>query len=446
MDRLKILSTLALCIFLGCSNQDKGEKMREVKDLYGNTIGLDDKNQVIMKDYTYNFKTAFNSEITKIPISDKNFLESEKLRRTKQLLEVQSILSSSPYSSYTPSYLNPNDPRDRSYFLTWRDLYLKEPSKGSIAPWSKEEKEYYLSLKSKKERYIYLVKRSGLKCAIIDIPQEAIGNAKDFPEITELVEANRNTLKSDLHMGEWGICAGILGDPAGFAEGSAVGSVRSGFKARGRASSFLYFQLTGDLVGLYERYEFGGFNRGGVDERPLKASLTKPWVENPPVDEYGMIPFLDELIELDWIMDFSVYDTFGNVVSDLNKQVQAGKLLDPREARSTKESREQFRVKAKFLSKRRAEASAFDFPYGEDWNNNDIELAEDTVRLASKIMAVTPPQGYINAPYYYFPEELDELFEAGKLDRKLDPTIPAYKRVGFPQELVKRIEKFKEEK
>ncbi|RDU71308.1 hypothetical protein CQA57_07895 [Helicobacter anseris] len=145
-------------------------------------------------------------------------------------------------------------------------------------------------------------------------------------------------------------------------------------------------------------------------------------------------------------MDFSVYDALGDTTNKLYKQVQAGKLLDPREARSTKESREEFRAKAKFLAQRRAEASAFDFPYGEDWNENDIELAEDTVRLASKIMAVTPPQGYINAPYYYFPEELDELFEAGKLDRKLDPRIEAYRRVGFPHELVKRIEEFGEKK
>ena len=441
MDRLKLLGTLALCLFLGCSNQNQGEKaMKEVKDLYGNTIGLDEKNQVIMKDYRYKRGTIFKDEPEREYFSDKSFLEKEKLRATKLLNTTRQILDSSPFHSYTPSYLNPNDPRDRSYFLGWRDLYLKEPAKGSIAPWSKEEKEYYLSLKSKKERYIYLVKRSGLRCAIIDIPQEAIGNAKDFPEITALVEANRNTLKSDLHMGEWGICAGILGDAEGFTEATAVGSVRAGFKARCNQALFLYYQLTGDLVGLSDSYIVSSFRWGGVGRRPLKASLLKAIEENPPVDEYGMIPFLDELIELDWIMDFSSYDTFGNVISDLYKQIQAGKLLDPREPRSTKKSREEFRAKAKFLAQRRAEASAFDFPYGEDWNKNDIELAEDTVRLASKIMAVTPPQGYINAPYYYFPEELDELFEAGKLDRKLDPTIPAYKRVGFPQDLVKKIE------
>ena len=80
------------------------------------------------------------------------------------------------------------------------------------------------------------------------------------------------------------------------------------------------------------------------------------------------------------------------------------------------------------------------------WSEEQAELYIDSMILEAKIMAVTPPQGYINAPYYYFPEELDELFEAGKLDRKLDPTIPAYKRVGFPQDLVKKIEEFKERK
>ncbi|MCE3047796.1 hypothetical protein LW138_06875, partial [Helicobacter sp. faydin-H17] len=90
-----------------------------------------------------------------------------KEEKAKMLLEVEQILTSSPYSSYTPSYLDPNlnslqGKRDQEYFLNWRELYLKEPTKGSLAPWTKEEKEYYLSLKSKKERYIYLVQRSGL--------------------------------------------------------------------------------------------------------------------------------------------------------------------------------------------------------------------------------------------------------------------------------------------
>ncbi|WP_147288378.1 hypothetical protein, partial [Helicobacter anseris] len=312
--------------------------MKEVKDLYGNTIGLDEKNQVIMKDYRYKRGTIFKDEPEREYFSDKSFLAREKLRRTKQLEEVQSILSSSPFYSYTPSYLNPSDSRDRSYFLEWRDLYLKEPLKGSIAPWSKEEKEYYLSLKSKKERYIYLVKRSGLKCAIIDIPQEAIGNAKEFPEITQRVEENRGTLKSYLHIGEWNLCAGILGDANGFIEAGEMANL--GFKARAKQALILAIQLgvnikdriRNPLLILQDSYEVRGI-LDGERENPLKASIIENLAQSIQPDEYGMLPFIDEVIGVDWIMDFSVYDALGDTTNKLYKQVQAGKLLDPREAR-----------------------------------------------------------------------------------------------------------------
>ncbi|RDU72472.1 hypothetical protein CQA57_06930 [Helicobacter anseris] len=142
-------------------------------------------------------------------------------------------------------------------------------------------------------------------------------------------------------------------------------------------------------------------------------------------------------------MDFSVYDALGDTTNKLYKQVQAGKLLDPREARANKQTREEFR--RTILQWQKEELSGYDAPYHDDMSQEQVELNLDISLLEAKIMAVTPPQGYINAPYYYFPEELDELFEAGKLDRKLDPRIEAYRRVGFPHELVKRIEEFKAE-
>ena len=135
-------------------------------------------------------------------------------------------------------------------------------------------------------------------------------------------------------------------------------------------------------------------------------------------------------------MDFNKFpyalDGGGDVTRGLLEEIQDGKLLDPREPRSTKESREHFRKDQNAYI--RGELNPYDLDKANDRSESSFELYTDTLLLEAKIMAVTPPQGYINAPYYYFPEELDELFEAGKLDRKLDPTIPAYKRVGFPQD------------
>ncbi|MCE3047817.1 hypothetical protein LW138_07010, partial [Helicobacter sp. faydin-H17] len=133
-------------------------------------------------------------------------------------------------------------------------------------------------------------------------------------------------------------------------------------------------------------------------------------------------------------------DGSGDVTRGLYEEIKAGKLLDPREPKSTKESREEFRKDQNAYI--RGELNRYDFDKANDRSESSFELYTDTLLLEAKIMAVTPPQGYINAPYYYFPEELDELYKAGKLDRKLDPRIPAIRRVGFPQELVKKIEEF----
>lgn len=63
--------------------------------------------------------------------------------------------------------------------------------------------------------------------------------------------------------------------------------------------------------------------------------------------------------------------------------------------------------------------------------------------LEAKIMSITPPQGYPNAPTYYIPEYLEELYKEHKLDKKLNPTIPAMYRENFPEWLRKEIEDYK---
>ena len=152
---------------------------------------------------------------------------------SQMLLQARSILDSSPYKNYKPLYYNPKPnslgQTDYLSFKPWLDISYK-PSSNKIAPWTKTEKAYYESLKDKRDRYIYLVKRSNLKCTMIDIPDDAIGrvdsNGKltkpEYAEIYDEVDRNKNTLKSRLFSGEWRICAGILGDRRSFSSATVL--------------------------------------------------------------------------------------------------------------------------------------------------------------------------------------------------------------------------------
>ena len=186
----------------------------------------------------------------------------------------------------------------------------------------------------------------------------------------------------------------------------------------------------------------------GLHKNLLRKKQLEALVKRIKPDRFGMLPYIDEILGVDWIMDFSQYDIYGDIIAELFEEgipieqglVTKGLLKDPRDADSTKESREKFRQKAMFLSQRRADGSALDYPYSPDFGPAQSNLEDDITTLYAKIRAVTPPQGYPNAPYYYIPEYLDELYEAGKLDKLLNPTIPAIYRESFPQELRDKIE------
>ncbi|WXG61140.1 hypothetical protein VB002_06890 [Campylobacter concisus] len=127
----------------------------------------------------------------------------------KLVLDSRSILDSSPYKNYKPLYYNPKPnslgQTDYLSFKPWLDISYKASS-NKLSPWTKSEKAYYESLKDKRDRYIYLVKRSNLKCTMIDIPDDAIGrvdsNGKltkpEYAEIYDEVNAHQGTLKSML--------------------------------------------------------------------------------------------------------------------------------------------------------------------------------------------------------------------------------------------------------
>ena len=369
--------------------------------------------------------------------------------KSQMLLQARSILDSSPYKNYKPLYYNPKPnslgQTDYLSFKPWLDISYK-PSSTKIAPWTKIEKAYYESLKDKRDRYIYLVKRSNLKCTMIDIPEDAIGrvdsNGKltkpEYAEIYDEVNSHKGTLKSMLFSAEWGMCAGILGDPMGFSYGN-----EAGFKARGFQRVFLAAQLgvTKALKFLGDLFEYQTYNIG-LNKNLQIAEEFRKLAKNPPLDEYGMIPYLDEMIGSYFVMDFNrdnlVVIPDGGFYAGLRELVEdKGKLLDPRDIDANETTRNEFDNFIKKVLDDNKEDFKGGFP--AEWDERRLSLYIDSTLLEAKIMSLTPPEGYPNAPYYNTPEELTRLYEAGKLDKKLNPLTPVIYRDSFPEDLRQKI-------
>ena len=388
-----------------------------------------------------------NNDNYKKPRTNKEYLEIQ----SKYLLEARSILDSSLYKNYKPLYYNPKPnslgQTDYLSFKPWLDISYK-PSSTKIAPWTKTEKAYYESLKDKRDRYIYLVKRSNLKCTMIDIPDDAIGrvdsNGKltkpEYAEIYDEVNSHKGTLKSELFAAEWNICAGVLGDMGGFVGGVGLGY--AGFKARAYQSMFLSAQLgqDGALEALADLFEYSTY-LVGLNKNLQMAEEFRKLAKNPPLDEYGMIPYLDEIVGNYFVMDFNrglALDTDGRVMRYFRKLVEdEGKLLDPRDLDANETTREEFMTKMKDVLK--DEMLPFDVAEPDDQEYRQVILNRDINILEAKIMSLTPPEGYPNAPYYNTPEELTRLYEAGKLDKKLNPLTPVMYRDSFPEDLRQKI-------
>ena len=380
--------------------------------------------------------------------NDSAYLEE----KSKMLLQARSILDSSPYKNYKPLYYNPKPnslgQTDYLSFKPWLDISYK-PSSNKIAPWTKTEKAYYESLKDKRDRYIYLVKRSNLKCTMIDIPDDAIGrvdsNGKltkpEYAEIYDEVNAHKGTLKSELFAAEWNICAGILGDVTGFVGGVGLGY--AGFKARAYQSMFLSAQLgqDGALEALADLFKHSTY-LVGLNKNLQMAEEFRKLAKNPPLDEYGMIPYLDEMIGSYFVMDFNrdnlVVIPDGGFYAGLRELVEdEGKLLDPRDLDANETTRNEFDNFIKKVLDDNKEDFKGGFP--TEWDERRLSLYIDSTLLEAKIMSLTPPEGYPNAPYYNTPEELTRLYEAGKLDKKLNPLTPVMYRDSFPEDLRQKI-------
>ena len=389
-----------------------------------------------------------NNDNYKKPRTNKEYLEIQ----SKYLLEARSILDSSPYKNYKPLYYNPKPnslgQTDYLSFKPWLDISYK-PSSTKLSPWTKSEKAYYESLKDKRDRYIYLVKRSNLKCTMIDIPEDAIGrvdsNGKltkpEYAEIYDEVNAHKGTLKSELFAAEWNICAGVLGSTVGFSGGVGLGY--AGFKARAYQSMFLSAQLgqDGALEALADMFEYSTY-LVGLNKNLQMAEEFRRLAKNPPLDEYGMMPYLDEIVGSYFVMDFNrglALDTDGRVMRYFRKLVEdEGKLLDPRDLDANETTREEF---VSYVNKEmKFYQDKFDeYAFPNTWDDRDLSLYIDSTLLEAKIMSLTPPEGYPNAPYYNTPEELTRLYEAGKLDKKLNPLTPVMYRDSFPEDLRQKI-------
>ena len=419
-----------------------------------------------MNNETYTVLTPDGREVKfdkKTNLLIPNNEEYEKVRTRQDYLEIQSkylldardILNSSPYKDYKPSYFNPN-PNEYGQteylsFEPWYKLSFKPNSK-EISPWTKKEKAYYESLKDKRDRYIYLVKRSNLKCTMLEIPDDAIARVDEkgrltkpeYKDIYDTVERNVNTLKSDLFIGEWGICSGILGNPLAFGNGSL-----GGFKAREFQALFLAAQL-GEVKALralsdcFKYYTYAvGLNKN------LSRSLEfQALYKNPPLDRYGMIPYLDEIVGSDFIMDFNrggaIINPTGSMHRHLIELIEKGKLLDPRDIDANEKTREEF---INYVKKELPEYAEifYEKAFPSEFANKDISLYIDSTLLESKIMSLTPPEGYPNAPYYNTPEELKRMYESGKLDKRLNPLTPAMYKPSFPKDLKDKIEEYAKE-
>ena len=384
-------------------------------------------------------------------IVSKNIANDEAYLKEKSqmLLEARSILDSSPYKNYKPLYYNPKPnslgQTDYLSFKPWLDISYK-PSSTKLSPWTKTEKAYYESLKDKRDRYIYLVKRSNLKCTMIDIPEDAIGRVDssgkltkpEYAEIYDEVDRNKNTLKSELFIGEWNLCAGVLGNPSAFGTGGSAG-----FKARDFQKAFLAAQLgvveaLNYLADSFKYYTYGM----GVNKNLDTYEKIRKLYKNPPLDEYGMIPYLDEIVGNYFVMDFNrdnlVVIPNGGFYAGLKEIVEKkGELLDPRDLDANETTRNEFDNFIKKVLDDNKEDFKGGFP--AEWDERRLSLYIDSTLLEAKIMSLTPPEGYPNAPYYNTPEELTRLYEAGKLDKKLNPLTPVMYRDSFPEDLRQKI-------
>ncbi|HEQ3621489.1 TPA: hypothetical protein VGT35_001910, partial [Campylobacter jejuni] len=252
--------------------------------------------------------------------------------------------------------------------------------------------------------------------------------------------SHRGTLKSYSFFNEWELSALLLGN----IKASPTAAV--GFKARQQQALFLQAQL-GDKnafksLGLAVLCSNSFLT--GQHWNKLRAKMIydlHDYHYESLLDEFGMLPFLDEIIGVDWTIDLNRYkfalDEEGRIIWALYDDIEKGKLKDPRDVDSTSESRKEF--DHYMDGYKNGMATRFDVDIRNERDERSAKLTMDTLVLSAKLAALTPPQGYPNAPRYYSPERLEIIYKRHKLDKLLDPRIPAIYRYNFPEDLRVKI-------
>ncbi|EAI8204257.1 hypothetical protein CJY94_09875, partial [Campylobacter coli] len=104
-----------------------------------------------------------------------------------------------------------------------------------------------------------------------------------------------------------GMAAGILGDYKYLANDM----FQNGFNARFIQATILYIQLSGgssildkpNLLGAIYGYADIAVGSGlvGVHKNPLREQEIKTLAKTLKPDEFGMLPFIDEIMGVDWV-------------------------------------------------------------------------------------------------------------------------------------------------
>ena len=199
---------------------------------------------------------------------------------------------------------------------------------------------------------------------------------------------------------------------------------------------------------LSDAFQYYTYNIG-LNKNLSRSLEFQALYKNPPLDQYGMIPYLDEIVGSDFIMDFNrggvIINSDGSLHREIKRLVESeGKLLDPRDMDANEMTREEF---VEYLKEAKdAHMDRFEIPgFPKEMTAKDISLYIDSTLLESKIMSLTPPEGYPNAPYYNTPEELKRMYESGKLDKRLNPLTPTMYKPSFPKDLKDKIEEYAKE-
>ncbi len=125
----------------------------------------------------------------------------------------------------------------------------------------------------------------------------------------------------------------------------------------------------------------------GIHKNPLRAKLVKELAKTIQPNEFGMLPFIDEIMGADWVIDLNkydfAYDEEGRIIWALYNDIEKGKLKDPRDVDSTPESRNEF--DDAMDGYRNGMKTNFDVDIRNERDERSAKLTMDTLILSAKL-------------------------------------------------------------